>query len=291
MLGGDRRHQVAHRVGTERSVLITGCSSGIGRCLALGLADRGYRVLATVRDAKDTADLAGRGLQSLPLDLTSSQSISTAVAEVLDRTGGELYALINNAGYGQVGLVEDLSRDVLRRQLETNLLGTHELTTRLIPVFRERGAGRIIQISSVLGRVCLPYRGAYQASKYALEALSDTLRLELAGTGIGVSLIEPGPIKSRFRSNALRYYEANIDSRASAQRERYRHVEQRLHSDEEPPFTLGPDAVLKKVVHALESPRPRTRYPVTVPAHLLPRLARLLPARWFDRIVLRFIDR
>jgi len=273
-----------------KSVLITGCSSGIGRCVALGLADRGYRVFATVRNEKDTGELNHVGLESLRLDLNSSESISQAVEEILGRTDGELYALINNGAYGQIGAVEDLSREVLRSQLETNVLGTHELTTQLIPVFRALGQGRIIQISSILGLVCLPYRGAYQASKFALEALSDTLRLELHGSGIFVSLIEPGPIKSRFRFNAFQHYKASIGSENSAHKERYRQVEQRLRSDKEPPFTLAPDAVLKKVLHALESPRPRVRYLVTFPAHVMARLARLLPDRWFDRLVLRIGD-
>lgn len=271
----------------SKSVLITGCSSGIGRDVALGLADRGYRVFASVRNEKDTSDLNHLGLESLQLDLNSSESISQAVAKVLERTDGELYALINNGAYGQIGAVEDLSREVLRSQLETNLLGTHELTTKLIPVFRALGGGRIIQISSILGLVCLRYRGAYQASKYALEALSDTMRLELQGTGIFVSVIEPGPIRSRFRSNAFQYYRANINNENSAHKKLYQKVEKRLQSDKEPRFTLNPDAVLDKVLHALESPKPKVRYLVTLPAHLLARLARWLPDRWLDHLILR----
>ena len=269
-----------------KSVLITGCSSGIGRDLAVGLADRGYRVFATVRQVGDVNELQRVGLESLQLDLNSSESISNAIAQVLEKTKGELYALINNGAYGQIGAVEDLSRETLRAQLETNLLGTHELTVKLIPLFRQLGGGRIVQISSILGLVCLPYRGAYQASKYALEALSDTLRLELQGTGIFVSLIEPGPIKSRFRSNALRHFKAHIDGQNSAHKARYTEVEQRLQSVKEPPFTLNPDAVLNKVLHALESPKPKTRYLVTLPAHVLSRLARLLPDKWLDRFLL-----
>ena len=276
-----------NNVCTSKSVLITGCSSGIGRNVALGLADRGYRVFATVRNEKDTNELNGLGLESLQLDLGSSESISQAVVKILERTGGEMYALINNGAYGQIGAVEDLSREVLRSQLETNLLGTHELTTKLIPVFRDSGEGRIIQISSILGLVCLRYRGAYQASKYALEALSDTMRLELEGTGIFVSVIEPGPIKSRFRANAFQYYKANINNENSAHQVRYQKVEQRLQSDKEPPFTLSADAVLNKVIHALESPKPKARYLVTLPAHVLARLTRWLPDRWFDRLILR----
>ena len=276
-----------NNVPESKSVLITGCSSGIGRDVALGLADRGYRVFATVRNEKDTSELNSLGLESLQLDLSSSESISQTVVEILERTDGELYALINNGAYGQIGAVEDLSREGLRSQLETNLLGTHELTTKLIPVFRDLGKGRIIQISSILGLVCLRYRGAYQASKYALEPLSDTMRLELESTGIFVSVIEPGPIKSRFRANAFQYYKANIDNEKSAHKMRYQQVEQRLQSDREPPFTLKPGAVLNKVLHALESPKPKARYLVTLPAHVLARLTRWLPDRWLDRLILR----
>lgn len=272
-------------------VLITGCSSGIGRCLAQDLASRGYRVFATARKEKHVDELNQMGFESLQLDLDTSESISQAVTEVLGRTEGKLYAVINNGAYGQPGAVEDLSREVLRSQLETNLLGSHELTTKLIPIFRKLGEGRIIQISSILGLVCLPYRGAYQASKYALEALSDTMRLELHGTGIFVSLVEPGPVESRFRWNALQYYQANIDPVTSAHKERYCEVEQRLKDDKEPPFTLPPRAVLKKVIHALESTKPKTRYLVTVPAHGLARLKLFLPDRWFDRLVMRISNR
>ncbi len=272
----------------DKSVLVTGCSSGIGRCIALGLADRGYRVFATVRQAKDAAALNHDGVEGLQLDLSDPASIELAVSEILRRSGGKLYALINNGAYGQPGAVEDLSRDVLRAQFEANLFGTHELTARLIPVFRNQGAGRIVQISSILGLVCLTYRGAYNASKYALEALSDTLRLELHGTGIFVSLVEPGPIESRFRANAHHYFKANIDPQHSAHREAYRKVEQRLTSDEDAPFTLPAAAVLDKVIYALESPRPRVRYLVTVPAHGLARLKRWLPDRWMDRFIRRF---
>ncbi len=272
----------------DKSVLVTGCSSGIGRCIALGLANRGYRVFATVRQQQDIEALTRDGLDSLQLDLSDPASIDQAVSAVLRLTGGALYALINNGAYGQSGAVEDLSRDVLRAQFEANLFGTHELTARIIPVFRRQGAGRIVQISSILGLVCLAYRGAYNASKYALEALSDTMRLELQDTGICVSLIEPGPIESRFRANAYHYFQANIDRQHSAHRESYRKVDRRLRSDQDVPFTLPAAAVLDKVIHALESPNPRIRYLVTVPAHGLARLKRWLPDRWMDRFVRRF---
>ena len=178
-----------------KSVLITGCSSGIGEATAHRLAERGYQVFATARKPEDVARVNRAGLNSLPLDLCDPASIADAVEQVLEQTGGRLYALFNNGAYSQPGAVEDLETRVLRTQFETNLFGWHDLTRRLIPVMRRQGEGRIIQNSSVLGFVSLRYRGAYNASKYALEGLSDTLRLELDGSGIHVSLIEPGPIK------------------------------------------------------------------------------------------------
>ena len=270
----------------KKSVLITGCSSGIGRALALGLHQRGYRVFATVRQAKDVADLAALGLESLTLDLISSESIQGAVDEILTRTQGKLYALINNGAYGQPGAVEDLTRDTLRKQFETNLFGTQELTNRLLPVMRAQNDGRIIQISSILGIISLAYRGAYTASKHALEALSDTLRLELTGSNIHVVLIEPGPITSRFRDNAYQAFLANINREHSAHSDYYRHVEQRLGGNKPLPFTLPTEAVLEKTLHALEARRPRVRYPITFPTHLFAVLRRLLPARALDRLLL-----
>ncbi len=275
-------------IAAEKSVLITGCSSGIGRCVAQGLKDRGYRVFATARSADDVHSLAAAGFESLQLDLDSSASIEAAVGEVLERTGGQLYGLFNNGAYGQPGAVEDLSREVLRAQFETNLFGWHELTRRLLPAMRRRGEGRIVQNSSVLGLVVLPYRGAYNASKFALEGLSDTLRLELQGTGIHVSLIEPGPVQSRFRANSQRAFHANIDGEHSIHRENYRAMEGRFKKEGPvAPFTLPPEAVLRRVIHALESPRPRPRYYVTFPTYLFGFLRRLLSSRQLDRLLLR----
>lgn len=271
----------------DKTILITGCSSGIGLCLARGLGERGYRVIATTRKPVDAAALARSGLEALPLDLASSESIEQAVDEVRRRASGTLFGLINNGAYGQPGAVEDLTRDTLRSQFETNLFGTQELTNRILPIFRAQGRGRIIQISSVLGFVCLAYRGAYNASKYALEALSDTLRLELRGTGIYVSLIEPGPIQSDFRKNAYAAFKTNIRVDHSAHRHNYAALEKRLaEQTAEPPFTLPPDAVLRKVVYALEARRPKVRYRVTVPTHVFAILKRLLPSSWVDGLLL-----
>jgi NAD(P)-dependent dehydrogenase (short-subunit alcohol dehydrogenase family) len=271
----------------QKPVLITGCSTGIGRCLAIGLHARGYRVFASVKQEKDIAALHTAGLESLVLDLRSSESIRAAVDEVLARSGGQLYALINNGAYGQPGAVEDLTREALRQQFETNLFGTQELTNRVLPAMRARNEGRIVQISSILGIISLAYRGAYNASKHALEALSDTMRLELRGTHIHVSLIEPGPITSRFRANAFEEYKRNIDKTRSVHREYYERVEKRLGGEKPLPFTLPPEAVLGKVIHALESSRPRIRYPVTFPTYLFAWLRRVLSARALDRVLAR----
>ncbi|MHB1141073.1 MAG: SDR family NAD(P)-dependent oxidoreductase [Sulfuricaulis sp.] len=268
-----------------KSVLITGCSTGIGNCLAHGLRERGYRVFASARKETDVAALSAAGYASLQLDLDSSGSIRAAVETVLERTQGRLYALINNGAYGQPGAVEDLSRAVLRAQFETNLFGTQELTNLVLPAMRAQGEGRIIQMSSLLGIVCLAYRGAYNATKFALEALSDTLRLELRDTNIYVSLIEPGPIESRFRANAYAAYQRNINREHSAHREYYARVEQRLAGSRPLPFTLPPEAVLNKVIHALEARRPKARYGVTFPTHLFAALRRLLPASVLDAVL------
>lgn len=272
----------------NQSILITGCSSGIGHCVAEGLKSRGYHVIATARKLQDVAHLRARGFDALSLDLDNSASIAQAVEETLKLCDGRLYALFNNGAYGQPGAVEDLSRETLRQQFETNLFGWHELTCRVIPSMREHGAGRIIQNSSILGLISLPYRGAYVASKYALEGLSDTLRLELAGSGIHVSLIEPGPILSRFRENALVKWRENIDSEHSYHRTHYQAMLTRLEKEGPAmPFTLPPEAVLKRVVHALESTKPKPRYSVTFPTYLFTLLRRLLTSRGMDRVLLR----
>ena len=276
----------------KRSILITGCSSGIGLCAAEGLQARGYRVFATARKAADVILLAEKGLEALQLDVADSASIQTALVQVLERTGGTLDALFNNAGYGQPGAVEDLTRAVLRAQFETNLFGMIELTNSVLPVMRRQGHGRIVQNSSILGYMVLAYRGAYNASKFAIEGITDTLRLELRGSGIQVSLIEPGPIKSHFRANAFAAYEQHIDAENSAHHLQYAAMVRRLQTPgPAAPFTLGPEAVLQKLIHALESPRPRARYRVTKPAYFFAYAKRLLPTVWMDHILGNISDR
>jgi NAD(P)-dependent dehydrogenase (short-subunit alcohol dehydrogenase family) len=271
--------------GAGRAVLITGCSSGIGRCAAEGLRDRGYRVLATARRAGDVDALRAQGFEAFVLDLADEASVAEGARRALADTGGALYALFNNGAYGQPGAVEDLGRAVLRAQFETNLFGSHQLTCAVLPAMRARGTGRIVQNSSVLGLVALRYRGAYNASKFALEGLSDTLRMELAGTGIHVSLIEPGPVTSRFRDNARAAFHAHIDVEASPHRALYRRFARRLDQDDDTPFTRPPEAVLARLVHALEARRPRARYFVTLPTHALGFLRRVLPTRALDAVL------
>ncbi len=268
------------------TILISGCSSGIGLAVAEGLRARGYRVFASARKAADVVRLGRLGFEAVELDVADSTSIDRAVTAVFERTGGRLDALFNNAGYGQPGAVEDLSRAALRAQFETNLFGAVELTNRVLPAMRAQRHGRILMNSSLLGYVALAYRGAYNASKFALEGISDTLRLELRGSGIHVCLIEPGPIRSRFRANAYAMYQQHIDKAHSAHRVQYEAMERRLtQAGPVAPFTLGPEAVLRAVVHALESPRPKLRYRVTQPAHYFAWAKRLLSGRMLDRLL------
>ncbi len=272
----------------SRGVFVTGCSSGIGRCAAIELNRRGYRVFAGARKASDLEMLTRKGLEAIPIDLNDSASVREAAREVLSRTGNRLYGLFNNAGFGIPGAVEDLSREALRAQFETNLFGVVELTNAILPAMRAAGEGRIVQNSSVLGLTAFPFRGAYNASKFALEGISDTLRMELRGSGVHVSLIEPGPIVSRFRENAWRAYQRHIDAETSRFRNNYRAMEQRLlREGAAQPFTLPPEAVVKKLLHALESPRPKIRYYVTAPTIAFATLRRLLPDRWMDRILIK----
>lgn len=271
-----------------RNVLITGCSSGIGYCVAKGLRERGYQVFASARKPEDVERLEGEGFKTLQLDLADPESVQDAVYELMLRTNSELYAVFHNGAYGQAGALEDLSREALEKQFATNVFGWHQLTTMLMPILRQRNEGRIIYNSSLLGFVALPFRGAYNASKYAIEGMADTLRLELADTDIKVCLIEPGPIESRFRANALQAMKEQVKFDQSVHRLKYQGAIRRL---EKPgpaaPFTLPPEAVLAKVIDALENPNPKARYPVTVPSHLFWTLRRILPTRWLDKILLR----
>ncbi len=271
---------------SKRAVLITGCSSGIGYCVAHGLQKAGFHVIASARSAADVKRLRDEGLDTVTIDLDRPERIEEGLQQALSLTGGRLYGLFNNGAYGQPGAVEDLSRAALEAQLRTNVLGWHDLTRQVIPLMRRQGEGRIIQNSSVLGVVAMPYRGAYNCSKFAIEGLSQTLRLELHGSGVHVSLIRPGPIRSRFRDNAYRKYREFIDPGHSVHRANYEAMEKRLQKEgDAAPFTLPPEAVLKRVLHALNSRRPRPVYPVTVPTYLFGFLRRVLGARQLDHLL------
>lgn len=274
-----------------RNVLITGCSSGIGYCVAKGLRERGYQVFASARKDEDVERLESEGFKTLKLDLADPESVQDAVYELMLRTNTELYAVFHNGAYGQAGALEDLSREALEQQFATNVFGWHQLTNMVMPILRQRNEGRIIYNSSLLGYVALPFRGAYNASKYAIEGMADTLRLELADTDIKVCLIEAGPIESRFRANALKALKEHVSIDQSVHRLKYQGAIRRLEKEEPAaPFTLPPEAVLEKVIHALESPYPKARYPVTVPAHVFWMLRRVLPTGWLDKLLLRIAN-
>ncbi|MES4614068.1 MAG: SDR family oxidoreductase [Ewingella sp.] len=253
----------------QKAVLITGCSSGIGLAAAHDLRQRGYRVLAACRKAQDLENLQLQGFETVQLDLDDKQSVERAAAEVIALTGNRLYGLFNNAGYGVYGQLSGISREQFEQQFSTNLFGTHQLTQLLLPAMLAHGEGRIIQTSSVMGLISTPGRGVYAASKYALEAWSDALRMELHGTGVQVSLIEPGPLTSNFTQNVNQSQaDKPVNNPGIAKR-----------------FTLTPEAVLPKLRHALESPKARLRYPVTLLAHGITVLRRLLPGRVLDKIL------
>ncbi len=270
----------------SNAILITGCSSGIGYYCAKKLHQQGlFKVFATARKEEDVQRLKEEGLQAYRLDLDDSQSIQDALDAIMIATNGKLYALFNNGAYGQPGCVEDLSREVLKAQFETNLFGTHELTTKVLPIMRRQGCGRIIQNSSVLGIVAMRYRGAYNASKFALEGLSDTLRLELENSNIHLSLIEPGPIRSDFRKNALAKFLENINRENSHYKEVYKEKLASLESTEDVPFTLGEEAVYQALLHALLSDTPKARYRVTTPTTLFWFLKRILSTKLLDAVL------
>ncbi|MEL7542752.1 MAG: SDR family NAD(P)-dependent oxidoreductase [Pseudomonadota bacterium] len=268
-----------------RSILITGCSSGIGLACARGMRDRGWMVMATARTDDDLAMLKEESLNPIHLELRSPESIARCVATALERTDGRLDALFNNAAYGQPGAVEDLTPDVLRAQFETNVFSWHDLTCRIVPSMRANGHGRIVQCSSVLGFISPPWRGAYNASKHALEALSNAMRHELEGSGIQVISIQPGPIESRFVPNALDAVRANVDLENTPHRETYAARLESMKAGGSTRFKLGPEAVLEKLVLAVESPNPRLTYKVTWPTHFAAWAQRLLPERLAHRFI------
>jgi NAD(P)-dependent dehydrogenase (short-subunit alcohol dehydrogenase family) len=271
----------------QRSILITGCSSGIGLDAARALHARGWLVFGTCRQEVDCERLRAEGLESFRLDYADEESIAGAVSEVLARTGGTLDALFNNGAFACPGLVEDLPRGALREIFEVNLFGYHDLARRVIPVMRAQGHGRIVNCSSVLGLVGMTFRGAYVATKFAMEGLTDVMRIEMKGSGIEVILIEPGPIATRIRENAIPHFERWIDWKNSARSDLYLRLRGRLYDTKtkKDAFELEPSAVTAKLVHALEARRPKARYYVTTPTYLMGFARRLLPTRALDWLI------
>ncbi|MEA2110519.1 MAG: SDR family NAD(P)-dependent oxidoreductase [Campylobacterota bacterium] len=270
----------------KKTVLITGCSSGIGYDTAHYLHSNGYKVFATARQQDDVNRLKNEGLDAYLLDVTKIDTIDAVLDSILEQTGGTLYALFNNAGYGQPGAVEDIETEVLKEQFLTNVFGLHELTRRVIPIMRTQGYGRILQHSSVLGIISLRFRGAYNASKYAVEGLCDTLRQELAGSNIHVITLNTGPVVSDFRKNAIKMFEKNIDAKQSVFNAEYA-VQMATSGErkEDDFFTCKSDVVINKVVLALEKKQPKPRYYITFATHLLGTFKRFLPTTTLDAIL------
>ncbi|MFS4581235.1 SDR family NAD(P)-dependent oxidoreductase [Phaeobacter sp. C3_T13_0] len=273
----------------QKSILITGCSSGIGLDAAHGLRERGWTVFAACRQKVDCDRLRAQGFVSPLMDYTDAETLRSGLAAVLEHTGGTLDVLFNNGAHGLPGAVEDVSTDGLRSIFESNFFGWHELTRRVIPVMRDQGYGRIIQNSSILGFVSFPWRGAYVATKHAIEGLTDTMRVELRDSGIKVVLIEPGPVTSKIREKAIPHFEKHVDWESSALRDRYKSsLLKRLYESDGPDlFELPASAVTAKLIHACESRHPRPRYYVTIPTHLGGMLKRILTTRAIDRILAR----
>lgn len=273
----------------RKTILITGCSSGIGLHCALELHKEGYQVLATARQQQDVEKLKAHGLNAFQLDLADPTSVEQGFAWAEQQADNNIYALFNNGAYALPGALEDISRAQLRTLFETNVFGWHQLTNLCIEHMLRHKEGRILQNSSVLGLVAMKFRGAYNASKYAIEGLSDTLRLELRHTNIHVSSIEPGPILSQFRANAFAQFEQNIDISHSRFQQTYQTMLERLKK--EGPgmaFTEGPESVLKRVRHALTAKRPQARYYVTKPTYFIGFMRRILPTKWLDKLVKNF---
>ena len=273
-----------------KPILITGASSGIGYYCAKELSkDKNFQVFATVRSDEDKKKLESEGIKVLLLDLNNSKSIKNCVDEFLYKSDGKIYAVFNNAGFGQPGAVEDISDKILKEQFQTNFFGLVELTNLLLPVMRKQGYGKIINHSSVLGFVSLRFRGAYNASKYALEGISDTLRLELIGSNIWVSLVESGPIRSKFRQNALQKFLENIDREKSFFKSEYEKKLKALQSTEDVAFTLGEDAVFDVLKKILDEKEPKARYRVTKITTIFWLLKRILSTKQLDKI-LRWVE-
>lgn len=270
----------------SKAILITGCSSGIGYVCAHELQAQGFQVIASCRKVQDVERLQAQGLTCIQLDLNDPQSITQAVKVTMKLCNNNLYALFNNGAYGQTGAIEDLPVEALKEQFQSNLFGWHQLVCEILPYMRKQNLGRIIQNSSVLGFAAMKYRGAYNASKFALEGWSDTLRLELHDTNIKISIIEPGPIETQFRANALLKFQQWIDVNNSVHMKEYESQLSRLaNSSSKNAFALPAQAIIPPLLHALSAKKPKLRYRITTPTKVFAVLKRLLPSRWLDNIL------
>jgi NAD(P)-dependent dehydrogenase (short-subunit alcohol dehydrogenase family) len=275
----------------QKTILVTGCSSGIGFACANGLKGLGWRVFATARNDVDLQMLEDHGLEAVLLDYRDSNSVEACATEVSNRTGGRLYALFNNGAYGQPGAVEDITRAVMEEQFAANFFGWHQLTTLCLPMMRANGSGRIIQCSSLLGIVALKWRGPYNASKFAIEGLTDTLRMELSDSTIRVITINPGPIESRFVPNARKAFDRNVDMSKSHYKTEFQQQNERLERGGNARFKLPASAVLEKLVIALESKNPRAQYYVTLPTWIVAVARRILPRSMLDAFLISIADK
>lgn len=269
-----------------RNILITGCSSGIGLETAKILKKEGIKVYASARKEEDVKMLENLGLKAFLLDVRESTHIKMAL-ETIYSEDGKIDAVFNNAGYGQPGAIEDLSVSVLKEQFETNVFGLHEVTRQVLPYMRKQGYGKIIQHSSVLGIISLKFRGAYNASKYAIEGLADTLRLELYNTKIFISTINTGPVTSKFRQNAVKKFQENIDQENSAFKKMYEtQLNERLNNEKDnTPFNLPASSVANIILKIMNTDKPKPRYYVTKATYLLGFLKRVLSTDLLDKIL------
>jgi NAD(P)-dependent dehydrogenase (short-subunit alcohol dehydrogenase family) len=270
----------------SRAVLVTGCSTGIGRATALHLATRGWKVYATARRLDSIRDLEGKVAAVLPLDVCDEESCRSAVRTIEEREGA-IGVLVNNAGYGQEGTVEEVPMDVVRRQFETNFFGLVQLTKLVLPGMRRQKWGRIVNMSSMGGKLTLPAGGYYHATKHAVEALSDALRFEVEPFGVAVIVIEPGPILTRFGDTAsasMATLAAGDSPYARLNSAIARGIED-AYKGKTAAFAAPPESVAKAVERAISASRPRTRYVVTAAARILMGLRRWLPDRAFDAVL------
>ena len=275
----------------KKNILITGCSSGIGFATAKLLSNNGWQVFATCRKKSDVRKLINLGYSSFLLDYRDEKSIEKSLKEILSQTNGNLTALFNNGAYALPGALEDVPVEAMRQIFETNVFGWHHLTRRVIPIMKKQGYGRIIQCSSILGFITLAYRGPYNSTKWALEALSDTLRIELDKTNIHVISIRPGPINTKIKSNSTHHFERWINWQKSHISKKYEDfLIPRLYEKGHHRFELEAEEVAKKVLTALESKNPKLVYNVTIPTYFMSYLIRLLPKSFFHKVLKFFSD-